>query len=165
MIIELITTEDQRQRASTLYEFKNLKGSITKGEGQGVGALGEVVVHDFFKGKGRRVSFKSTYDYDLIIDDHRVDVKTKKVTSVPQPHYNNSISAFNTRQECDFYFFVRVHENMSNAYLLGYMDKKTFFEKAEFNREGEIDKSSPFGWRFKGDCYNMRTDELHKFKQ
>jgi len=48
---------------------------------------------------------------------------------------------------------------------LGYMDKKTFFEKAEFNREGEIDKSSPFGWRFKGDCYNMRTDELHKFKQ
>jgi hypothetical protein len=152
---------DQIERAKQLYTFTKLKGSITDGESNIFGALGEVVVYDYFKGRGFSVDFKSTFDYDLLIGGYRVDVKTKKTTVIPRNNYFCSIAAYNTRQNCDFYFFLRINERFDVCYLLGYIRKADFFNKATFNRKGDIDKN---GWTFKADCYNLQISMLAKFK-
>jgi penicillin-binding protein-related factor A (putative recombinase) len=152
--------KEQIERAKSLYEFTNLKGSITKGKSNIYGALGEIIIYDIYKNKGYNVDFNSTYDYDLIIQGYKIDVKTKRTTVNPKPNYFCSISAFNIKQNCDYYFFLRIHENFNYCYLLGYKEKIDFFNKASFNKKGSLDTN---GWSFKDDCYNVRIDELTKF--
>lgn len=152
---------DQIEMAKELYTFTKLKGSITEGESNIYGALGEVVVYDYFKGRGFAVDFNSTFDYDLVIGRYLVDVKTKKTTAIPRNNYLCSIAAYNIRQNCDFYFFLRITERLDVCYLLGYIKKADFFSEAIFNRKGEIDVN---GWTFKADCYNLQIHMLTKFK-
>tara|TARA_R110000868_G_scaffold282190_1_gene542406 strand:+ start:224 stop:709 length:486 start_codon:yes stop_codon:yes gene_type:complete len=154
-------SKEQIERAKKLYPFKELKGSITKGKSNIYGALGEVIIYDINKKNGLNVDFNSTYDYDLIIENYKVDVKTKRTTVIPKPNYLCSISAFNTRQKCDFYFFLRINENLKECYLLGYKKKTDFFNHAIFNKKGSLDVN---GWVFKDDCYNLKIEMLNEFK-
>jgi hypothetical protein len=154
-------SKQQIERAKNLYPFKELKGSITKGKSNIYGALGEIIIYDINKNKGLNVDFNSTYDYDLIIEDYRVDVKTKRTTVIPKSHYLCSISSFNTMQKCDFYFFLRINENLKECYLLGYKKKIDFFNEAIFNKKGSLDVN---GWAFKDDCYNLKIENLEDFK-
>ena len=71
----------------------------------------------------------------------------------PKEHYLCSIAAANTKQECEYYNFVRVMEDLSKAWLLGYISKSGFFECAKFGKKGEDDGSGRF--KFKADCYNL----------
>lgn len=153
--------KEQIERAKKLYEFGRLKGSITKGKSNIYGALGEIAVFDYFKSKKLRLDFNSTYDYDLIINGYKVDVKTKRTTVVPKDHYLCSVAAFNTKQKCDFYFFVRINENMKDCYMLGYKKKKDFFKESIFKKKGSLDVN---GWSFKDDCYNLEVSKLKKFR-
>lgn len=154
-------TKEQIERAKKLYPFNQLKGSITKGKSNIYGALGEIIIYDINKKNGLNVDFNSTYDYDLIIENYKVDVKTKRTTVIPKPNYLCSISSFNTRQKCDFYFFLRINENLKDCYLLGYKKKIDFFNEAIFNKNGSLDVN---GWAFKDDCYNLKIGMLKKFK-
>jgi penicillin-binding protein-related factor A (putative recombinase) len=149
-------------QANSFYEFNELNGSITNGKSNIYGAIGELVIIKFFKERGYNVNTTSTYDYDLIIDGYKIDVKTKKTSVIPENHYLCSISSFNITQKCDFYFFVRVNENFKEAYLLGYKSKKDFFKEAEFHKKGDLDIN---GWIFKDDCYNLKISQLIKFKK
>ena len=157
-------TKEQIDRAKKLYPFKDLKGSITKGESNIFGALGEVIIHDINKANGNNVDFNSTYDYDLIINGFKVDVKTKKTTVKPKGNYLCSISSFNTKQKCDYYFFVRITEDLKECYILGYKRKADFFKEATFNKKGEIDPEGNGVWTFKDDCYNLKIKMLNQFK-
>tara|TARA_R110000787_G_scaffold20623_5_gene61407 strand:- start:2 stop:511 length:510 start_codon:yes stop_codon:yes gene_type:complete len=158
---EGVVLEEQIIRAKALYPFDNLRGSISKGKSNIYGALGEVIIHDLCERNNTPANLNSTYDYDLIIDNkYKVDVKTKRTTVKPKPHYLCSISSFNTRQECDFYFFLRVTEDLTKYYLLGYKKKKDFFNEATFNKKGTEDVN---GWLFKDDCYNLEISHLQSF--
>lgn len=160
-MIELNITKEQIKKAKELYEFNSLKGSITNGESNIYGALGEVVTYDYLMLKGHNVNFKSTYDYDMLVDTYKVDVKTKRTTVKPKDYYFCSISSFNTKQKCDFYFFVRVKEDYSKAYLLGYISKTKFYNQSIFKRKGDLDTN---GFKFKDDCYNIEVKQLNSFK-
>jgi hypothetical protein len=155
-------TNNQIERAKKLYLFKELKGSITKGKSNIYGALGEIIVYDYFFNKGFYIDFNSTYDYDLIINEFKIDVKTKRTTVMPKENYLCSISSFNIKQKCDFYFFCRITEDMKICYLLGYKNKKDFFNQSTFNKKGTLDIN---GWDFKDDCYNLEISKLNKFKE
>ena len=157
-IIEI--TEKQQQEAEVFYDFKCLNNSITKGQSNIYGALGEIVVRDELS-KTCTVKSKATYDYDMIIKGAKIDVKTKKVNSFPQGHYLCSIASFNITQKCDYYFFVRIMEDMSLAYLLGYLSKKDFFKKALLYKKGDQDIN---GFVFKADNYSVEINELRKFE-
>lgn len=154
-------TKEQIERAKKLYPFKELKGSITKGNSNIYGALGEIIIYDLSVEKGMDVDFNSTYDYDLIINNYKVDVKTKRTTVIPKEDYLCSISSFNTTQKCDFYFFLRINENLKECYLIGYKSKGDFFKESSFNKKGTLDVN---GWTFKDDCYNIKIKQLNKFK-
>ncbi len=153
-------SEEQIDRAKKLYSFNVLKGSITKGEGNLRGALGEIIVFDIFTDKGSEVNKKSTFDYDLIIDGHKIDVKTKATNYKPIDSFNCSIPAAQKRQKCDYYFFTYITYDYKKCYLAGYKSKESFFKESTFAKEGEID----FGnWKYKSDCYNLRMKNLNKF--
>jgi len=157
---EINISEEQIERAKKLYSFKELRGSITKGEGNLRGALGEIIVFDIFTDKGSEVNKKSTFDYDLIIDGHKIDVKTKATNYKPIDSFNCSIPAAQKRQKCDYYFFTYITYDYKKCYLAGYKSKESFFKESTFAKEGEID----FGnWKYKSDCYNLRMKNLNKF--
>ena len=64
-----------REKASTVGI---LQGSITGGTSNVVGAIGELVVADSINAKQI-----NTYDYDLVKDGKRIDVKTKRCNTKP----------------------------------------------------------------------------------
>ena len=159
-MITLNITDNQAKRAEKLYSFTVLDGSITKGQSNIYGALGEILFLDYLA-KNHNVVNCGHYDYDLKVDEYRVDVKTKRTTVTPKENYNCSISSWNTRQKCDFYFFCRVSVDKKTAYILGYISKEDFYEKATFNKKGEKETDIFY---FKDDCYNLPIRDLHKFK-
>ena len=160
-MIKLDISKEQFERAENLYEFKALNNSITKGESNIFGAIGEVMVHDFFAIKGVDVDHTSTYDYDMIIDGHKIDVKCKATNYEPKDYFNCAIPALQARQKCDFYFFTFATYDFKTCYLAGYKQKAAYFKESRFVRKGEIDHSN---WKFKADNYIVQIKNLNKFQ-
>jgi|LakMenEpi03Aug12_release.lakeMendotaPanAssembly.Ray.scaffolds.fasta_scaffold00015_25 hypothetical protein len=157
-MIEIDITDDQKQRAKELYEFNVLKGSVTEGKGNEVGALGEVIVWDQFK---KITKYVGSYDYDMIIRGKKVDVKTKLQNFEPKPYHRANIFAYNIRQKCDYYCFVAILSDLSKGWIIGWKEKDKFFEEAIFKKKGEVDNvGTNEGWVFKGDCYCLNNDQL-----
>lgn len=157
-MIEIAINDKQRERAEKLYEFKCLKGSITKGKSQIYGAIGEVMCLDYLSDFGK-VRQESDSNHDLLFDGFRIEVKTKRTKVKPLPDYLASISDFNPRQKCDWYLFCRVHKDMHKGWIYGFMWKSLFFKKAQYAKVGDIDPEGN-GWTFKGGCYNLKYGDL-----
>lgn len=141
-----------------------INNSITKGDGNIAGFLGEEIANQILDGQ-----IDNTYEYDIITDrdGNRTtwDVKTKRCTSPPRNYYDCSVAGFNTKQKCDNYIFVRIEHNngvFKNAWVLGWMEKNEYFKKSKLLKKGEIDKSNNF--TVKADCYNLQIKYLNKFK-
>ncbi len=162
-MIEVSVTKDQLERARTRFEFQELNGSITKGDGNLAGALGEIIVLDVLEGRGNKVTDTSTYDYDLKANGLSIDVKSKRTNYKPREGFRVTVSSWNTRQRCDYYMFTYVMNDMSKVYIAGYMPKKEFFEKASFHKKGDLDPGELANrdWRFSHDCYLMNLEELN----
>lgn len=77
-MIELLITQQQRELAKTFYPFDVLNGSVTKGKSKIYGAMGEIVAKDYFLSKGLSVDDNATYDYDMIVNGYKIDIKTVK---------------------------------------------------------------------------------------
>lgn len=159
-MIQIEITPQQLKRAKDLYSFNNLNNSITKGENKIFGALGEVVVFDYYQSKGLDVSSNSTYDYDMLVGGFKTEVKTIKVKN-----YSNiakaKVCAKNIFQKCDYYYFVQVAADMSKAWLLGYMPRGQFYREAVFKAKGDLDTDS---FVFSEDCYIMSVNQLKPIK-
>jgi len=109
-------------------------------------------------GLAKEVADFECHDYDIVVGSKRIDVKTKQTTVAPLPHYECSVAAFNTRQKCDAYAFVRVLKDLSVGWFLGVSEKDQYFNTATFMKKGDIDPSNNFTVR--ADCYNLRIDKL-----
>ena len=153
-MIELTPTEEQKREARRVAgNTVGLQGSITRGDGSPAGALGEILVRDLLSCKQ-----VNTRDYDLLMEQTRIDVKTKLCTSPPKPFYECSITAHGTKQDCDEYVFVRVLNDLSRGWILGRLPKGEYFKKAKRHKKGDTDESNNF--TFKSDCYNLPISEL-----
>jgi hypothetical protein len=133
-----------------------LRNSITRGEGNTAGLLGEMVAE-----KVTGYSRKNTRDYDLVNPNDpndTADVKTKRCSSAPEPHFENSIASYNTSQKCRKYIFVRINKDYSTAWVCGELTKEDYFKKAVFIQQGQFDPSN--NWRAKADCYNVSMEDL-----
>lgn len=137
-------------------DLPSLRNSIERGEGNLAGLIGEVVAATVLDAK-----IQNTYDYDIITSiGERIDVKTKRCTSKPKLYYDCSIAAYNTKQKCDTYAFVRVLTDYTNAWYLGSLPKEEYFQKATKMKAGELDKSNNF--TVKADCYNLKIENLNE---
>lgn len=159
-MITIDITQDQIDRAKNLYGFVELKDSITHGEGNLVGAIGEIICMDYFKLTGNKVEYKGNYDYDIVVGNIKIDVKTTKCTSKPLVTYSCNVNSHNTRQKTDLYLFVRITTDFKTGYLLGYIKKEEFYKKAVLKKEGEREGD----FILKSDCYSLQINKLKNFK-
>tara|TARA_R110000868_G_scaffold376794_1_gene641893 strand:+ start:473 stop:946 length:474 start_codon:yes stop_codon:yes gene_type:complete len=153
-MVEVDITEEMICLAKDkVKEMGNLNNSILNGSGSLAGFIGEQIFMNVLGGE-----WKNTYDYDVIISEKRIDVKTKQTTVKPKPYYDCSVASYNTKQDCDAYAFVRVKKDLSVGWLLGIKPKDKYFKESTFMRKGEVDPSNNFTVR--ADCYNLRIDKL-----
>jgi hypothetical protein len=153
-MIEVTISDDMLIKArEKAVEMGKLHNSILRGKGNMSGFIGEQIALHVLGG-----TWENTYDYDMKVGDTRIDVKTKQTSVKPLPHYECSIAAFNTKQDCDGYAFVRVLNDFSIGWFLGVLTKQDYFDKATFLKKGDVDPSNNYTVR--ADCYNVRIDEL-----
>jgi hypothetical protein len=153
-------TPEQIEEAKNLYDFKCLKNSITKGESQLHGAVGEVIAMELLRSRGNEVKYEGDYNYDLISNGKRIDVKTIRTDKEPTDEFNANISAFNHTQQTDYYLWCAVSIDLSYGYVIGYLDKDEFYKIAELKKKGEIDWGN---WMFKSDTYTTKIKNIKKF--
>ena len=155
-MIEVDITDDMLIKArEKSVEMGKLHNSILRGKGNMSGFIGEQIALQILDGK-----WDNTFDYDLVVNDKKVDVKTKQTSVKPLPHYECSIAKLNTKQKCDAYAFVRILNDFSKGWYLGVLTKEDYYDKATFLRKGDVDPSN--NYTVKADCYNVRIDELGK---
>ena len=149
-----ITTEIIDNARVKAKELGLLRNSITRGRGNLIGFIGEEIALSCLGGEST-----NTYDYDIILEDGTtVDVKTKSTGVKPLPHYDCSVAAYNTKQKCDAYAFVRVKYDLSVGWYLGIIQKDKYLQIAERFDKGDKDPANNF--TIKADCYNVRISEL-----
>lgn len=127
---------------------------IAKG-GELHGILGEQLFLDNYGG-----TLVDCHNYDI---DHpkigKIDVKTKRCSSPPEAHYACSVAAYQiNKEECEFYAFYRIHNNLNDGWFLGIISQKEFMEKAIFLRKGDMDGA----FMVKADCYNIPISKLRQ---
>ena len=143
------------EASSKAEEMGNLNNSITYGKGNVSGFLGEIMtLHSLYEGE-----ICNTYDFDILYRDKKLDVKTKRTGAVPKGYYDCSVAAYNTRQNCSHYIFTRILNDLSKGWVLGWMSKKDYFNKARLLKKGEQDGDN--GFIVKAACYNLPINKLH----
>ena len=143
-MIEVKITKQQMDRARQLYEFNILKNSVLNGDGNLTGALGEIVVFDYYYKKGRYVVHSQDRNFDLLIDGFRIEIKTKGVNTIPKPDHTCHVSDYNSTQECHFYCFVNVFNDHSKAYIKGLISRSRFNEIKQLKKQGDFDGTFQF---------------------
>ena len=101
-----------------------------------VGYIGEEMVMDFLKIK----SNDDEFDYDLKYKGQRLEVKTISCKFKPYPHYLCTVNSHNLKgvhkQSADYYVFLRILNNQSKGWLLGFIPCEEFFQKGNFIEKG-----------------------------
>lgn len=148
------TWDEYRTAYKEAEELGVFNNSITSGGGTLASILGEVKAAEYLGAKR-----ENTYDYDLVWNGLKIDVKTKKTTvKIVKLNYEASIADFNTTQECDMYLFTRVNMITQQVWVIGMIDRDEYYEKARFMKKGTVDPSN--NYTVKADCYNLPYSEL-----
>tara|TARA_R100000005_G_C4984987_1_gene193560 strand:+ start:432 stop:926 length:495 start_codon:yes stop_codon:yes gene_type:complete len=162
MLYVKITEQMLEKATRKAVSMGKIRNSITHGQGNISGFLGEEIVNHFLNGKQQ-----NTYDYDIVKGDVKIDVKTKRCTSKPKSYYDCSIAKTSLHQKCDKYVFVRIEwhkerpDEWKNAWILGELSKKDYFKKSRELTKGQVDPSNNF--TVKADCYNVAIKDLDEF--
>lgn len=148
----------------------SLNRSITNGERNLMATVAEIYYIHMISGLGitEDISYDRSMDYDVLISNTKVDVKTKQRTVSPNPSYMASIVAYSkTKQLCDYYAFCQITVDREGAlkdfYYLGEISKKNYFEKSEFKKKDDFDGDNIVNgkrFRIREDCYNLSYDKL-----
>ena len=85
------------------------------------------------------------YDFDLIYKKgKKLEVKTISCKFKPKKHYWCTVNSFDLnathKQKADYYIFLRILNDYSKGWILGWIECATFFKKGRF-----INKNTDFG--------------------
>ena len=139
-----------------------LRNSFTRGGGNEIGMMGEVLVQELIGGD--RVG-ATCFAYDLILPNGvTVDVKTTKAAAVPQAHYVARVYGSEDDKEklcskCNVYYFVRCNQQLTLATIVGWLPAREFIERAIFLPKGNVDPSD--GKLSFADEFTLPISELH----
>lgn len=156
-MIEIEITDPMLLRArKKAKELGRLSRSITRGQGNLAGFVGEEIALKVLG--GRFDNIEKNVNYDIIIPSGKtVDVKTKRTSVKPKPFYECSINTY-YKQKCDYYAFVRVHNDLHIGWFLGWYPREKYYEDSTHFKKGDKDPSNNF--TFKADAYNMEISKL-----
>jgi len=140
-MVELSVTTGMILRAEQrAEEMGALNNSITEGEANLEAFIAEQAVSEHLKQR-----IEDTYDYDLFWAPHghvlTADIKTKRRTKLPSPHFDCHIADTSLHQECDTYIFASIvkTDKKFRVWALGWITKKDFLGKAKRVRKGDRD--------------------------
>lgn len=156
--MQINITESQRERAKKRFNFGELKNSIRKGEGNQIGAIGEILVMDYYLEKGRNVIDGQNFDFDFMIDGHLIEVKTQETRFKPNDSWTCHVPDYNAKQKCDFYCFVFVNSSMTTGWIAGMIRHNDFHKIKKLKKKGEIGFKHPF----KCDTWTILISDLIK---
>lgn len=171
MMIEIEITPDMVENAQSLaQQMGSLKNSIEGVRSNLVGFLGEECFVKHYRTK-KLCSFSrvNNYDFDFFLNGYRIEVKTKETSVTPRTDFTVNINTFNPHQEnqlVDYYFFVYLQNQNGffvKGFMVGYISKLEFLERAVLKRAGESDGTN--GFQFKHDCLCLKINQLHKLRQ
>jgi len=162
-MIEVDITQDMIDRAEKRAKSMGaIKNSLTKGDGNLSGFIGEEMVLKTFPS----CEMKSSKDFDIIYtdlggDELNIEVKTKRRTVEPKSYYTCHISKTSAHQDPDVYVFcqVNINEVPIKGWVLGWLPKDLFYKKAEFRKKGQLDDR---GFKEKVDCFVCKISDLYE---
>jgi hypothetical protein len=155
-MIKIKITESQIKRAEKLFSFNKLKNSIKEGEGNLLGAIGEIVAFDYYQGQDKVVIHSGDFNFDLLIDGSKIEVKTMEVNATPKEYHECNVSLYNAEQQCDYYLFLNVDSSHSTAYIKGYVSKERFKKIRQLRLKGEKNGS----FEYKCDTFVVLNNQL-----
>ena len=139
------------ERASELGSIKN---SILKGTGNAAGFMGEEAVASYI---GADIVSDSQYNYDIVKDGKKIEIKTKRRTVPPLKRYEVSVAATSRHQSPDLYIFVslqfnrsvRVNRSMAyrgleSVWMLGNKSPEEFYYESKLWKPGDVDPDNNF---------------------
>ena len=163
--------ERAREKAMSLGSINN---SILRGGGNIAGYLGEEALAPYVNAdivSNNRGLDK--YNHDLLLEcGHRLEVKTKRRTVSPRPHYDVSIAETSKHQKPDLYGFISLefdrctkshpkkYYGLKNVWLCGFMSSYEYWERAKLWESGKIDRTNNFKTHV--NMYNLPIGELYE---
>jgi len=163
-------TQDMIDRAKArATQMGAIKNSITKGTGNLAGFLGEEAFCAY-----TGASIVGEKDYDVMLNNEKVEVKTKRRTVAPKLNYDVSVANTSTHQSPDKYAFIslefgetikkpngqKAYKDLKNVWYLGSKDVKAYFEEATKWDKGDVDKSNNFTTLV--DMWNLPISKLEE---
>ena len=145
--------------------------SFMEGNRNSSGILGEYLFFQIFRNKLEYVG-NVVYDYDFISKNGKVnyDVKTKTqgvdvdpIVGKSEP-FDASVPFYSKGMDCDKYVFMRVHKDFKKAWLIGWIEKDSYFshENIKCLKKGKTD-----GWNkmeVRCNSANLKYKYLNKFE-
>jgi hypothetical protein len=130
-VIIVEPTADQLKLASDdAKKMGCLPNSFTKGQGNLIGMLSEIVAAEWLKAERVRPPI---YSHDLVFNGRTIDVKCKRCSTEPLPEYSASVVAKDGRHgiKADILLFTRALADLSAVYLCGWLTTRQFARRSE----------------------------------
>lgn len=163
MFIETVTA-DQWVYASSLIAYYNF-GQRGLGDGNEIeqltGMLGQTVMADLLGVE--RPNGEDGFDegVDFIINNKRVDVKTMTRTTDVRDYYVHNFIGYQKNYDVDYYVFLSYNKRKRELTVCGCIDKKSFFEKADYYPKGTRRTRSNGSYFYsKAPLYEIKQTEL-----
>lgn len=126
-----------------------------------VGFIGEKIVMDYLA----LDQDVDTYDFDLVSKNgKRLEVKTITCKFKPKEDYWCTVNSHDLsgvhKQKADYYIFLRILNDFSIGWILGWIPCKEFFDKGEFVAKGKDFKKFKFE---KANATILPINQLNKF--
>lgn len=107
-------------------------------EQQRTGIIGQTVFADLIS--AARPNGAEGFDggKDFIINGKRVDIKTMGRTVPVLDHYVHNFVGYQKPYDVDYYIFASFNKKRNILTICGYIDKKQFFERADYLPAGSV---------------------------
>ncbi|MEW4922265.1 hypothetical protein [Algibacter sp. 2305UL17-15] len=168
-MIEISITQDIIDYANNKLEHVNTRDNLGLSKFGSernrilVGYIGERIIMKYLKLQND----EDKYHYDLISNKgKRLEVKTITCKFKPKDDYWCTVNSHDLsgvyKQNADFYIFLRILNDYSKGWILGWISCEEFFKKGEF-----IPKGKDFGkFQFvKANATILSIDKLNPFKE
>lgn len=161
-MVRVDITERMRSRAASRAErIGILPSSFTNGKGALHGFVGEYMVIDYLSGD-QDAEPDDTFAYDININGYGLDVKTKRSNYAPIPRHYCDIPEVQRNQNCYMYAFCQTDFDLTVGWIVGWIRKREFFQKARFVPKGEYNEK--IKWTCRESCYSLQIKHLNKIE-
>lgn len=147
-----------RKAVDKANQLGQIPNSITKGAGNTAGYLAEIALAKHLNCENVSCDLgEEKYNYDLIKNGNKIEVKTKRRTVDPLPQYEVSIAETSKHQQTDFYAFISITFGYKDGFgrnakyfypeaiwLCGFMRSEDYFKKARYLKKGQVDRTNGF---------------------